>query len=336
MCKYIEKRIFGWILATVFSFSALGAYANSYEIGIDLPDLGTPAPIDVDLEDVWDAIKDENINLAMNLFGNLHLQELREKLYSKDWWLRVTNEYLTKYVTRELKKIEADESKSDEEKALEIAELIEYSFGDYTSQKSGSHNLTLQHSMDLGVTRLTWDRKEEVDSCDGLMLDCGYSIDKNGWQNCSLIKWTDYVYKIPDYHIYKLINGEKKHIKTYRGIQLISQKSYNFSLDNPWYKNLKEIYDYKTDDYPGVAEDKIIFDDMYSDLYDKGDSVSYRVVSDNTPYQLGKCGSSERYTSDVALDANGDYMADFIPKKEYDALFAKNNAWLIPVITLLL
>lgn len=338
ICIYIGKCVFYWAFVAVFSFATIGAYADNFCVGSDIEDLGIPEPFQVDYNDILSALKEKNLSLALNLTENLALQELRKKLADTDWLKDKINQGLENSANvNKFDGILKDPGKSDEEKILEISKIIDSTFSEYSSQQSGSHNLRLQHSIELGVTRLTWDRKEEEEECKGLQLYCSYAMDRNGSQ-CGLKSWTNYVHKIPDYRIYKVVNGQKKLIKSYGGMKIIRRNSTNISLSefDPWYKYAKNIYDYNKFDVPSVAQDRLFFDDMYSDLYEKGDSISYRVVSDNSAYRFGKCGSSEHYTSDVVLDANGDYMADFIPRKEYDALFAQNNAWLVPVITLLL
>ncbi len=317
--------------------------ASVYELGgIDLPDLGTPTPRIVRYEEIWSAIKDGNINLAVNLIENKVLEEFRKKLGSES---KIKHEIAVwlkngggQEIVDELNKILNDRSKSEEEKALDISEIIESTLSLYESQMKGSHRMKIQHSIGLGVTRLTWDQKEEVDSCQGGGIQCtgtfGDSFGGSSYR-CNYTYWTDYVLKIPDYYIYKIVNGESKLLRKYKGFSSVSRNRISVSSNDPWASLAEGLYAYDKFDKVQISQGRRYFDDMFSNLYDKGDSIAYKIVSDNSPYKGKYCGSSERITSSVALDSNGDYFVDFIPKKEYAKFRKEFYPWLVPIIYLL-
>jgi hypothetical protein len=84
-----------------------------------------------------------------------------------------------------------------------------------------------------------------------------------------------------------------------------------------------------------LGQNRVFWYDYFSDYRNKGQTLSYKVVADDSAYKFGKCGSINRYESISIGDINGDGKLDFIPNSEYAKYFGRHYGWLIPIISLL-
>ncbi len=319
------KIIISGILLLIPSFNSMAD---------DLPDLPEPVPIEINEQDIVDALLDGNFSYAINQIENILLQNTYQKLADE--------KYIAKLVIRlaeKLKEVINDESKTDRKKKEDILRIIDQSMSSHASSPNGDLNLAFKHSIEYGVTRLQWDHNIVVDSCEGVF--CGFVCEtwtpENGcttysWQ-CEY--WTDYIKRVPDFYIYRQVDGVESLITKLKGSKF-SQRHVNLSISSNVFNSIKSIYEYYTDNFEiDVPDGKAFWYDFNSDYRNVGESLSYRVVADNTPYLSDTCNTRVTKQSTSSVDSDGDGKADFIPQSEYDALFGKYYGWLVPVITLM-
>jgi hypothetical protein len=279
-------------------------------------------PKDVRYSELVDALKQGNLDYASYLAKQVLYGELKQALYDeKD--LRVLVKRLQSLVER----ITNDNSRSESEKVDELIALINASFEKFSSKAQGELGIVLKHAPEFGVTRIEWDRKIEVDECKGFYFKCKI---ENGKSSCWTVYFVDYVTKVPDYYIYRVVDGQDKHLATLRGTQSISRSS--TKLETSW-STVWDLYKTATEDFE-LDNSKAFWFDYDSDMRTLDTRVEYKVVADNSPYQDGNCGTSERYQSVATLDGDGDGYADFIPTSVYAKYFGKYYGWLIPSVML--
>jgi hypothetical protein len=321
-----------FVFALVMFFIPLNSQASE-----QLPDLGEPYDIEIQNDWIIDAILDANFKSAAKLIQERIYQELKQRLYDEK-----TIAIIVSRLAQELEKILNDPNKTDAQKGEDIIMLINASMEDYKSTPEGNLNLEFKHSIEYGVTRLTWDKKIETDTCKTYYAEMTctdwYGSLCWGWEDgcsCSYSGYykTEYVKKEPDYYIYRIINNQETLITKLLGNRQIKTKTISFSEDI--WDTAKSIYDFTQDVEFDVGNDKAFFYDMNSDYRNVGDSFSYKVVTDNSPYKYGNCGSSESYVTISSPDSDANGRMDFIPDSEYAKYFGKYYGWLIPVITML-
>ncbi len=316
-------------IISVFTLLALPGMSNA---AYDVSWLPPPYPYSISSGNIKDAILNGNIEYALRLVKDKAYQELYKKLSDE----RQVAE-LVKKLAEKLEKELNDDAKTNEEKSVAVLQIIEESMEPYKSTPKGEINLSLQHSISSGVTRIEWDKMIEVDVCKSRYIGLECSYDQYGIQQCSYtFKYKDeYVTKIPDYYIYKIVNGNTSLITKINGVRSVSANSISIGSNIDGFKLLKEFYDFKKYDIPNINTDKAFVYDPWSDIKNQGDTVSYRVLTDNAPYRYGDCGTSESYSVTAAFDTNGDGHADFIPDSVYDSYRAQAFSWMVPVLNLL-
>lgn len=299
--------------------------ASSVELG-SFPEL---FKAEVEGGDIWDELKAGHYKYAIKLTEDLFFQEVKQALNDEKLIPTIVSK-----LAEELQKILSDATLTEPEKKEAIFGVVTQSLENYSSVSAGELNLMLKHSIEYGATRFVWDKKTEVDTCDGgtFYWSCrNLSCSEGEWAYHS---WTDYVYKVPDYYLYRVINGQSTLLTKLKGSRSVTRNTLVIG-ESAW-DSVKSAYNYYNAQNPyDVDSTQAAWVDLNSDYRNIGDALSYKVVADNSPYKLGDCGSSETYTSLAFLDADGDGKVDFIPQSVYDELWMKNNAWFIPVITLL-
>jgi len=296
---------------------------------VTLPDLGEPINQDIGYSDILNSIKDGKYTLAWNLVQNAALQKIRQELNNEK-----NIPVVLKWLAGQFESIFNDPNKTEEEKTIEILTIINNAMSDYKSAQKGQLKLQLEHSIEYGVTKLTWDTKNTSDECDGFYITVTY---EDGYRWESITYYTDYVRRVPEYSIYRNINGQEELLAILRGNKTVSRKRIGLS-DDVW-GSLSSVYGYYSFDF-NVGNNRAVWFDEYSDYRNIGDQVSYRVVSNDGPYRLSgggsTCGNKHVYSSNVYLDYDADGKADFIPEAEYKKYFGKYYGWLVPVTTMLL
>jgi len=293
-----------------------------------LPDLPEPYQAEITYGDIWNAFLNAEFAYATRLLTDKVYQELMQALNNEK---KIA--VLLQKLAQKLAPLLNDPNKSNAEKGQAIVKEIEMSLEPYESAPVGDLNLAFKHSIEYGVTRLTWDKKVTVDECPGAL--CQWQCDCDpffGCSNCvwSCRTWKDYVRKEPDYYIYRILNGQEKLITKLKGRREIHRESITFSAD-VW-STIKSAYDFDRDFRFGVDDSKAFFHDLNSDYRNQGQSLAYRVVADNSPYRFGNCGVSETFSSTGWVDQNADGRIDFIPPEGYARYFGKYFGWLIPTL----
>ncbi|MDH5301957.1 MAG: hypothetical protein OEW58_11405 [Gammaproteobacteria bacterium] len=316
----------------IMLFFLLAPYSTLSNASVNLPDLGgNPYPTTITYNGIVDALLDGNYDQALALTENFIYQRVRQELNNEK-----TIPILVSQIAKRLEIILNDNTKTKDDKSKEIIKIIENSISEYKTSPSGILNIEVGHSIEYGVTRLSWDKKIEVDTCEGGAAGwiCGQTDDFTG----ECISWTlytdywkDYVRKEPDYYIYRIVNGTETFLTKLTGRSEIHRESLSFSPDV--FKTVKSIYDYDSTFKFNIPDTQAFWYDFNSEYRNKGDNLHYKVISDNSAYKYGNCGSSEKYTSTVWADYDGDGKMDFIPNAEYQKYFAKYYGWLVPVIT---
>jgi len=241
-------------------------------------------------------------------------------------------------VSEELSKILNDDNKNETEKASDILVLIDASMGEYSSEKESITGLNLQHSQQYGVTKLNWDHNITVDSCYFIDFDT-----ETGWTT----GWFDARFT-PDYYIYKIINGNEKLLTKIKGGGRRSSMGFTIGTNGDFLSVVKSYYDYSTTRYsPPSNTIQVSWYDFDSQYRQLGDSVFYKIKIDNKKHLGHSCGNRVNKTGVVALDSDGNGIADFLPGNiittphvntdsngsNYYSAFQKSNAWIVPLIS---
>lgn len=280
-----------------------------------------PYPFSVTYNDIRRAILDGHFKYALKLAKDLATIELKKALNDEKKLLVLVNT-----LSAQLKKILDDPNRSDEEKSKAVMGLIEQSLGPYQSIPAGSLNLKLKHSIEYGVTQLSWDQKLRRDTCREAIVVIPFGT-----------QYVEYYFlSIPTYSIYRITNGQSRLLTTIEGMTTFTENTFSFDPAKPdvW-KAIRDIYNfYKNIPSGGVSGDRVLFDDLNSDYRTIGTTVSYKVVANNP--QVGRyCGGAEYHESTAVLDGNGDGRADFIPQAEYSRIAGKYYGWLVPVLSII-
>lgn len=295
------------------------------QAAIELPDLGEPVPPKVSYPDIVKAIWQGNYEYAKKLIATAIYKEIRQKL-NDEKFITVVMERLQ----NELNKIFSDPSKTNEQKGIDIMKLIEGTLSQYKSTKTGNLNVMLEHSVEYGVTRVTWDDKVAIDKCKEWVTQ--YYCDTRG---CTLTGYetTIFVRKTPDYYVYRILGGKETLLTKLEGHADESEQTLSVS-GNVW-GTVKSAYKYFNYEM-NIDQGRSVWFDFNSDYRNKGQTLSYKIVSDDAPYGLGgTCTTKHNYISIAHQDTNGDGKADYIPETEYAKYFGKYYGWLVPTILLL-
>jgi hypothetical protein len=303
------------VACAVLAGSLLSRTAAAY---VNLPDLPAPYPSVIQPDQILDAYRQGEFGYGWRLLRDFAYQEIRQALNDE----KLIPSLVVKAAGK-LQEILNDPGKTERQKGQEVLKEIELSMEPYESAPAGGLGLSLKHSIEYGVTRLSWSHRREVDECRGGF--CGwravcytdswgvYRCDGREWY-CDA--WIDYVLKEPDYTVYRTVNGQETPVTKLKGRQVVHRESIRLSGD--LWKTIKSILDADWGFEFRLGSDKAFIHDPLSDHRNVGDSLAYRVVSNNSAYRLGQCGSSETHTSTATADQDADGRMDFIPSEAYD------------------
>ena len=256
-----------------------------------------------------------------------------------------------------LNKIIDDPTKNDVQKADQLLLLTDASLEPTTLPQTGTLNVTLQHSIELGVTRLEWDDKVRNGSQSGVRATANCSGSTTSYI-CSFggaVVSTCYYRSQPHYLIYRVINGQETLITQMVG-SLKSSGSSSFTLtDNLWksaWSVAKAYYTvYVQGTYRDVVPGRAFFYDFQADMRPPGSTLAYRIqviddhfvaavdtnhdmIGDTLPCGAGTGGAT--YNTTVNADANGDGRMDYLTDADYAKYFGKYFGWLPALIDSLL
>jgi hypothetical protein len=283
---------------------------------------------EITYEQIGNQILEGNYQYALDLAQDLVLQELREVLNDPK---QVYAAYES--IKSQVDAILYDSARTENQKAQDVTKLIDSMLESYSSPRVGELDLSFSHSIEFGTTRLSWDKMTEIDECVGQYV--GYICYE--WDGGACLYgeyiaeyWVDYVRKIPDYYIYRIVDGQEKLITKLSGHRDVHRESMSFSSDI--YETVKSVLGFDFDYSPDLDDSRALFYDVRSDLRGFGTTLQYRVVATNAPYKYGECGSSEVYDVAAYVDQDGDGRVDFIPNNVYSEHWGRGNGWLVPII----
>lgn len=244
-----------------------------------------------------------------------------------------------------LNKIIDDPAKSDTEKKDELLNLTDASLEPTVSSPAGELNLTMQHSIELGVTRLEWDDRVRHGSCSGgyVSTSCtGYG--SSSWNCSGGATYSTVFYKSqPDYIIYRIVNGQEKVITRIRGY-MANSGTQNLSITpNFWnsvWATAKYYYNQvKGVPYRDVVPGRAFFYDFNADLHNPGDTLQYKVVTHDDwflPPSVCGAGTGSNHTTTVTADGDGNGRMDYLSSADYAKFFKKYYGWLPGLISSML
>ncbi len=303
---------------------------------IILPDLGEPYDPNITPAQIWNAVRQGMLASAYELTKNLAIQEIRQQLYTEKG-IALNLKKLAEFLASKLN----DPATTDTQKADLIFTTIDNSIEPYQSTLTGSLNLSLRHTIEYGATRLEWDRKPVYEACKGAAYVWQCKLDFDG--NCmrdnygliiyewSLLVWTDYVTREPDYYVYRNVSGIEKLVAKIPGNRIVQRNSFGIGPSigtdiynaYTYYKNIQK--------FP-VTSGRTMWYDIHADYHNKGATLAYHVVADDSSTKYGNCGNNHHYETVATADADGDGRMDYIPAEGYAKYFGKYYGWLVPIL----
>lgn len=264
--------------------------------------------------------------------------------YARDQILHNANlPYIGGQLAMRLRAIIDDPAKPPLQKYDELLQLTDNSLEPTKSPASGVLNVTLQHSIELGVTRLEWDDKARTGSQSGgqVTTNC---VGWTGQMSCteSASYSTCFYRSQPEYYIYRVVNGQETLITRIQGSLVSSGDvgiTFNDSLFQSAWSAAKYYYTVQlSGKYPDVKPGRAFFYDFQADLREPGTTLSYKVISSDdffvSPYVCG-ARTGKTYTATVVSDGNGDGRMDYLPAADYAKYAGKYTSWLPAVLGVL-
>lgn len=305
----------------------------SSEINSNLPDLGEPYEQEVTFDQIRSAFANGHYDLAFNLcLESAYIKARQALLDEKNLKIIITK------AAEKLQEIINRPDLTDEEKGEEAVKIIVATLEPYEYMVSDALNTSIKHSIEYGATFISWDDKTAFTQCWGWYLNVEV-IDCDAPCDPFVYTWeyrADYLTQVPDYSVYRIINGNQKLLAKVKGYKHIKQNTFGLSLDDGWTDLASNAFDFYRDiPEATIEEGRRFWIDLHSDVRNKGETLSYRVVANLEPYKANSCGSNDMFSSTISADADGDGKMDYIPTNEYDKYFGKYYGWLIPTIALL-
>lgn len=315
------------------------------------PDVWPPAiSAPVNVNQIWQWIRDRNYAALWRLAKDPIIKAGRDEVvkYAK-------GQIKATALARRIDLILEDPIMTLTQKYDALIQFTDSSFEVHTSAPSGLLNVTLKHSIELGVTRLEWDDKVR-DGTQNTYRATGNCIGTTTSMNCS---WGGaysrcYYRSQPDYYIYRIVNGQETLITALGGSMYSSPSSgfqVNAKLWNSAWNAAKYYYtEVLHGTYPDAVPGRAFFYDFQAELRPPGSTLSYRVdtfddwlfpVYDSNGDGIGDsvaCGAAtgRRNTTTVTADVNGDGRMDYLTDADYSKYFGKYSGWLPGVIDLIL
>jgi hypothetical protein len=315
----------------------------------------SPTPPDVwpsyvypptNVNQIWQWIRDRNYAALWRLAKDQAIKEGRDQVVSY-----AKGQIRAKALAKRIDLILEDPIMTVPQKYDALIQFTDSSFEAHTSSPSGLLNVTLKHSIELGVTRLEWDDKVR----DGTQSQYRATGNCTGTTTSMSCSWGGaysrcYYRSQPDYYIYRIVNGQETLITAlggsmysspYSGFQ-INKKLWNSAWDAAKYYYTQVLQGAYPDAVPGRA----FFYDFQAELRPPGSTLSYRVdtfddwlfpVFDSDGDRIGDsvaCGAAtgRRNTTTVTADANGDGRMDYLTDADYSKYFGKYSGWLPAVL----
>jgi hypothetical protein len=305
----------------------------SAEIDIELPDLGEPFDQEITFNRIRNAFSNGHYDLAIHLS--------LEKLYITARQKLTDEKTIAVIVSKAAEKLEEIVNRNDltrDEKGEEVVKVIVSTLEPYEFITSDALGISLKHSIEYGASFLSWNNRTKFTKCKGLYVKTIIRevCDMYGChdEQYYIPEYRDeYVTQVPDYYIYRVVDGQQKLLTKIKGYANLKFNTFGLSSDDGWTDLVVNAFNYyRNIPEATVEEDRLFWLDLHSDVRSLGESLSYKVVADLKPYKIKDCGSNDQFSSTISADADGDGKMDFIPSRAYDKYFGKYYGWLVPVI----
>jgi hypothetical protein len=131
------------------------------------------------------------------------------------------------------------------------------------------------------------------------------------------------------------VSGVEKLIAKIPGNQIVQRNS--FGIGPNIGTDILNAYNYykKIPKFP-IQNGRTMWYDIHADYRNKGETLAYHVVSDDSSTKYGNCGNRHNYDTVTIADADGDGRMDYIPTEGYAKYFGKYYGWLTPLLGSLL
>jgi hypothetical protein len=311
------------------------------------PDVWPPvvgAPVSVN--DIWLWIRDRNYAALWRLAKDQAIKAARDEVQRQ-----LKGQIKSAKLAARINLVLEDPIMTLSQKYDALIQFTDSSFETNGSAPSGLLNVTLKHSIELGVTRLEWDDKVR----DGSQSEYRATGECSGTTTSMNCRWGGrysrcYYRSQPDYYIYRIVNGEQTLITALRGSMYSSPNSgfqFNAKLWDLAWNAAKYYYtDVLHGTYPNPVPGRAFFYDFQAELRPPGSTLSYRVdtfddwlfpVFDSDGDGFGDavaCGAAtgRLNTTTVTADANGDGRMDYLTAADYSRYWGKYMGWLPGVI----
>lgn len=302
------------------------------QIFTPLPSEVWPPIVDTPLApaDILNELSHRNYQAAWRIAKDLAIIQARQQVHNYfNSKVRMTK------LAADLNKIIDDPSKTDVQKEDDLLQVTDASLEPTISARSGVLNVTMQHSIELGVTRIEWDDKVRLGSCSGGGVATSCSSTAGVWScNASGNYSTVYYKSQPDYAIYRIVNGQETVITRIKGALQNSGSPALSLTDNLWktgWSFAKAYYSSLNKPYRDVVPGRAFFYDFNADMHEPGQTLQYKVVTHDDwllPPSVCGAGTGGTTTTTVTADGDGNGRMDYLTNADYAKFFKKYYSWL--------
>jgi hypothetical protein len=310
------------------------------QIFTPLPPEVWPPIVDTPLQisDILNELAYRNYQAAWRIAKDLAIIEARQQVHN----YFKSKVKMTK-LAADLNQIFDDPNRTLIEKEDDLLALTDASLEPTASPQSGALNVTMQHSIELGVTRLEWDDKVRTGSCSGGMVSANCRSIGGVWSCDASGSYSTVYYKSqPDYIIYRIVNGQETVISRLKGSLQNSGSPALTISDNLWKSSwsfAKVYYNSRGKPYRDVVPGRAFFYDFNADMHEPGQTLQYKVVVHDdwlmSP-QICGAGTGSTIPTTVTADGDGNGRMDYLSNADYAKFFKKYYGWLPTVINSIL
>ena len=262
------------------------------------------------------------------MINNEVYRRAKEAWDDEKTWKSATNA-----AVKELEKLLDQQGKSDEEIGAEIVDLISSTIEPYSTEEFSALNIKIEHSILYETTFISWNDLIKTDSGPYAYQRCTGVI--GGDYNCWFEYGTEYLTQYPDYSLYRVVNGVETLITKINGQSLYSLQKIRIGTGLiDFFKDAKKYREFH--DKFGAEDGRMIWEDPRAGDRNQGETLSYKIIADNSPYKRGGLGHSNTWEGFINADVGGDRRMDYIPDSVYNTLWFKQNPWFTPIITFIL
>lgn len=310
----------GVIRAVFLLLLSVNAIANDS----NLPDLPEPFRPEIPFSRMWDELMEGNFEHAWNLLKKETYRRAKEAWDDEETWARAAE-----WAGEELDKHLNAESKTDLEKGADIANMIAATVEPYSASEYGPLGVKIEHSIMFETTFISWNDLIKTDECEYFYWKriCEGNECWNEWT-----AGQDYLVQVPDYSVYRVVNGVDTLVTKIKGIKKITKNRLTIDAnDFGWKDTLSDLRKYKKahDDFYSAFDaesNRIVFMDFKAGARSQGETLSYKIIADNGSYKGRYCGHSNRWEAFVNADSDADRKMDYIPADVYGSIWIRQRS----------